>query len=222
MDSAAAALDAVVDAALARRLQRVSFSHCRLSPASAPALARLLGGDGLTTLKLELTAIQLDAPAAGVLAAALRGNSTLTSLTLAFACVFFAAAAGTALIGALTGHPSLQTLSLRGNRVAAADQAAVGAALGALIAANAPALTQLDLAFCDLGDNGLRAFFESLPHNMHLRELDCSHNGISEAFARDVLLPAVRANTSLRRLEASTDHVSLAAIEELVSRRAAA
>ncbi len=43
------ALDAVVDAALAGDLTGVTLSNCSLSPASAPALARLLRGGGALT-----------------------------------------------------------------------------------------------------------------------------------------------------------------------------
>jgi Ran GTPase-activating protein (RanGAP) involved in mRNA processing and transport len=144
----------------------------------------------------------LDAPAAAVLAAALRANSTLTSLTLNFAGVFHHPAAAAELLGALTGHASVRVLSLRGNYAMAAHQAAVGASLGALVAANAPALTELDVSHCRLGDDGLRALFDALPRNSHLRTLDVSGNNMSDAFARDVLLPALRANTSLRELSA--------------------
>jgi hypothetical protein len=165
----------------------------------------------------------LDAPAAAVLAAALRANSTLTSLSLNGAGVFQNAAAAAELLGALTGHASVQTFSLRDNRVADADQAAVGASLGALVAANTPALTQLHVRWCDLRDDGLRALFEALPHNTHLRELECSQNGMNEAFARDVLLPAVRASTSLRKLVArSRPSASAAEAKRIVSRRAEA
>jgi hypothetical protein len=45
-----AALDAVVDASLQRRLAAVYFMSCGLSPALVPALARLLGGGALTDL----------------------------------------------------------------------------------------------------------------------------------------------------------------------------
>jgi hypothetical protein len=221
-----AALDAVVDAALTRQLYSITFWQCRLFPASAPALARLLGCGTLTTL-VFVHADFIDAPAVGVLAAALRANHTLTSLRLDYVRLFDDAAAGIALVGALTGHPSLQTLSLGGNvLIAAADQAAVGAAVGTLIAANAPALTHLDVGLCHLGDDGMRALFDALPHNMHLQELECSHNGICDAFARDVLLPAVRANTSLRKLatwsRASAAAEAEAEAEAIVSRRAAA
>ncbi len=114
--------------------------------------------------------------------------------------VFDDAGARAALIGALSGHASLRVLSLLRNSVAAANQAAAGAALGALLAANAPALTQLNVQWCGLGDGGLRPLCDALSHNTHLQELDCSNNGISDAVARDVLLPAVRASASLRKL----------------------
>jgi hypothetical protein len=76
-----AALDAVVDAALARRMQMVALYSCGLSPASVPALIRLLACDALTTLACWCMVL-LDVPAARALAAALRANATLTSLRL--------------------------------------------------------------------------------------------------------------------------------------------
>jgi hypothetical protein len=167
-----AALDAVVDAALVRSVQAVTLNFCDLSPASAPALARLLGGTALTSLMCTGAGL-LDAPeAAVVLAAALRANSTLKSLTLYHVGVFADPAAAAELLGALTGHASLRVLDLEQNRVAAAHGAAVGAMLAALIAANAPALTRLNVSFCDLRDDGLRPLLEALRHNTHLRKLD--------------------------------------------------
>jgi hypothetical protein len=198
-----AALDAVVDAALARRMHTVILERCLLTPASAPALARLLSSGALKTLEVSWMVDQLlDAPAAAVLAAALRANSTLTSLALDNVAVWRDPDAAAELLGALHGHASLRVLSLVANHAeAAADRAAAGVALGALIAANTPALTHLDVSDCALGDHGLRALFEALPHNTHLRKLFCDDNGMSGAFARDVLLPAVRANTSLWELD---------------------
>jgi hypothetical protein len=198
------ALDAVVDAALVRRMHTVALRECGLLHASAPALARLLSSDALTTLTCVGMDL-LDVPAARVLAAALRANSTLTSLTLSNAHMFVDPAAVAELLGALIGHVSLRVLDVWDNGVYTAHQAAVGATLGALVAANAPALTKLDVSFCNLGDAGLRALFEALPHNTHLHALDCQSNDLSEAFARVVLLPAVRANASLRMLDVSQD-----------------
>jgi hypothetical protein len=218
-----AAVDAVVDAALARRLEAVMLYFCRLPPASAPALARLLSSDALTTLHVyhEVAPLLLDAPFARVVGAALRANSTLTSLTLENARVLGDAAAGAELLGALTGHASLQVLSLGGDRVERAHQAAAGAALGALVAANAPALTELNVMSSALGDAGLRPLFEALPRNTHLRKLCCYGNNTSEVFARDVLLPAVRANVSLRQLSTDAFYESGHAAVAVVNSRAA-
>jgi hypothetical protein len=60
---------------------------------------------------------------------------------------------------------------------------------------------ELDVAYCDLGDAMMRPLLEALAHNTHLRSLDCRRNDTSAAFARDELLPAVRANTGLRALK---------------------
>jgi len=220
-----AALNAVVDAALARRMHTIELVGCEISHASAPTLARLLGGSALTTLCCKYGK-PLDAPAAAVLAAALRANSTLTSLSLCASSVFDGdAAAGVELLGALTAHPSLHTLNLQSNELDpdfldADDRAAVGAALGALVAANAPALTELDVSDCGFCDDDLRPLIEALPHNTHLCVLDCSGD-LSDAFDRDVVLPAVRANTSLRKLATGGIYGPSNEAEELVSSRAA-
>jgi hypothetical protein len=198
-----ASLDAVVDAVLTRQMYSLFFLHCRLSPASVPVLARLLGGGALTTLSIcQLDQRLLDGPAAALLGPALRANATLTSLCLHNVGLWRDADAAAALLSALTGHGSLRELRLVSNHVGAEQEAAAGAALGALVAANAPALTELEVSICGLGDAGLGALFDALPTNTHLRALDVSHNSMSAAFARDVLLPAVRASTSLRTLGA--------------------
>jgi hypothetical protein len=205
-----AALGALVDAALARRLAALQLDNCDLSAASAPALARLLrGGDALTELWLAGHAFgtdgALDAPAAAALAPALRANATLTTLHLAALRLWDDLAAAATLLGALAAHPSLRALSIRGSSVRHADRAAAGASLAALLAANAPALTELDVAFCNLGDDGLAPLLQALRANTHLRALACPVNDITEAFAADVLLPAVRASGSLRALSACHD-----------------
>ncbi len=70
------------------------------------------------------------------------------------------------------------------------------------MAADAPALTELGLKCCRLGDAALGLLCDALPGNNHLRNLDLEDNDISAAFALQRLLPAVRANTSLRELRA--------------------
>jgi hypothetical protein len=191
-----AALEAVVGAALACGVESIHFAACHVPPAGAPALVRLLGGGTLTKLAITNQAeALLDGAAAALLGAALRANSTLTSLALC-ARLWHNTNASAALLAALAGHRSLRTLKVSDNQ-AQGVRTAAGAAFGALIAANAPALTELDVSFCRLGDAGLRPLFAALPANTHLRTLDVAQNGVSQACARDVLLPAVRANASL-------------------------
>jgi hypothetical protein len=197
--STLAALDAVVDAALTRHLNSLHFWYCELiTPAATPALTRLLGSDTLKELTISQEEQLLDGPSAALVGDALRANSTLTSFDVR-ADLWHDMDAAAALLGALTGHSSLRTLKLSEND-AEAGAAAVGAALGALVVANAHALTELDVSSSNLGDAGLRPLLDALPHNKRLRTLSVDGNGMSEAFARDVLLPAVRANTSLRKL----------------------
>jgi hypothetical protein len=195
---AAAALDAVVEAALACRLQKLELVACRLSPASAPALARLLGGSALTKLHIyghlgHNEQQLLDEPAAVLLGNALRANTTLTSLGLDAVSLWRDSAAAVALLNALTAHPSLCQLDVGRNPVGATQHRA-GAALGALVAANAPTLRNLRINESDLGDAGMGALVDALPHNTHLHTLLCAGNDMSEAFVRDRLLPAVRAD----------------------------
>jgi hypothetical protein len=198
-----ALLDAFVDAALSlARLCTVNFLNCGLSHASAPALARLLSSGTLTELKVDnLCSALLDAPAALLLGDALRTNAKLTSLTLHSTELWNDHAAASTLLGALTVHTSLRQLVVTGHqRLSEEDCLHTGTLLGAFVAADAPALTALDVSASFLCDMGMRPLFEALPGNSHLRTLRCSYNGISDAFAANVLLPAVRANTSLRTL----------------------
>jgi hypothetical protein len=126
-------------------------------------------------------------------AEALRANATLTSLRAVTLDLWADAAAGAALLAAATGHPSLAELDVCCNVVPAAHQAAAGAALGALVAANAPALRALDVSRCDLRDEALAPLVDALPRNTRLRQLSCDRNGLSAAFLRERLAPAARA-----------------------------
>jgi hypothetical protein len=105
-----------------------------------------------------------------------------------------------AVIGGATAHPSLRMLILSFSRggepeelTAAAQAAATGAALGALVAANAPALEQLHITFCGLGDAGLRPVAQALRANTHLTQISCEGNDASEQVEDDCMLPAARA-----------------------------
>jgi hypothetical protein len=211
-----AALNAVVDAVLSSGLVTLRLILSQLSPACMPALVRLLSSTALTELFISGTdgAQLLDGPSAALLGDAVHANSTLTSLSLDAAGLWRNPDAAAALLLALTGHPSVRALSLAVNEIAEAHAAAAGAALGALIAANAPALTELDVPENRLGDAGLRPLLEALPQNTHLRTLIVAGNNMSEAFAHDVLLPAVRANSGLRKLSAGHWFAYFAAVHE--------
>jgi hypothetical protein len=195
-----AALDAVVDAA--QRLTSVTLRLCGLGPASAPALARLLGSPALRELELSDGERQLaDEPAAVTLGDALRASPALTSLTLSGVGLWRDAAAAAALLGALTAHPRLRKLCLSSNAAATPEErATAGALLGALVAANSAALQELELSLGDLGEAGLGSLLDALPANMHLQSLIAAADSISEPFVRARLLPAVRDNGSLQRL----------------------
>jgi hypothetical protein len=202
------ALDAVVDAALARRLKALKF--CRLSAAAIPAITRLLTSNELKTLVIHNvnTAVEpMLLPgaegSATLLAAALRANNTLTDLGLTCANVWHDAAAAETLLQALTGHPSVRRVRLHSNPVRVADRARAGIMLGSLIAADS--VEKMDVSYCALGDEGLGPLVEALAANAHLCELQCQSNGMSETFALNRLLPAVHANTSLRSLKLVVD-----------------
>jgi hypothetical protein len=109
------------------------------------------------------------------------------------------------LLRALARHPGLEALTLEGDLHRAGE--ALGGALGALLAADAPSLTSLRVAGCALGDAGMAPLVAALPANTHLRALQCNGSALSAAFARDALLPAVRANASLRELSACEHEV---------------
>jgi hypothetical protein len=213
--------DALVDAC--RRLRALRLVRCGVGPAAAPALARLLRHGVLEELYIEagLREPLLDAGAATTLGAALRENATLTTLALHFTELWAEPAACATLLGALTGHASLESLSLMYNHTGS-EQLAAGAALGALIGADAPALTALDVSLCGLGDAGMTPLLRALPRNTHLRSLVCSEAGMSADAHRDVLLPAVAANASLRCLSLEEDCPHALEAEALVARRAAA
>jgi hypothetical protein len=219
-------VDAVADAALSQQLTALWLTDCGLTRACAPALARLCASSTLTELGVDGDGAVLEDVATGlVVADALRANTSLTELSLENLGIWRDPAVGAAIVGALTRHRSVRILQLCGMNVPVAHEAAAGAALGALVAANAPALHALDLSISELPDAVLGPLVDALPRNTHLRMLmmaDEEGQGMSEAFARDRLLPAVRANASLRVLHTGLNWESAVEAEDLVRQRAAA
>jgi hypothetical protein len=197
-----ALMGALADAAVARRLRVLFLQNCT-PPAPAP-LARLLVEGSLTVLQFSRTHAPgtplFDAAGAALVADALRVNTTLTKLKLLGAELCVDMRVACTLLCALVRHPSLRELRITGEKISMENRGAFGAAFGALIAADAPALHVLDCSSNLLEDVGLAPTVEALALNRHLQELNVSDNGISEAFAREQLLTALRANTTLRAL----------------------
>ena len=196
-----AAFDAVVDVAVTLRLTRLELFSCRVSPASIVALQRLLQvSDALRELVWSSARLH-DTNVVPILTESLRSNRSLTSLSLKNASLWRNVDAAAALFGTLTGHAGLTSIAVSSNNAAEAGAAAAaGALLGALVAADAPQLCVLDISYNELGDIGLAPLVDALPHNTHLRELQCDRNAMSAEFARDRLMPALAANTGLRVL----------------------
>jgi hypothetical protein len=201
-------LELLVDATVAAGFKKLELSECGLTPAAAPALARLLSSPALTSLHIvhsNVNDTMLDAAGCALLANALRGNCVLRELVLRGLVWRHFAAEVPVLFHALTGHASLRRLVCSNNHIGAdadSDAAAevFGHALGALVAADAPALEEMQISFQRRGTDAVGPLVDELPRNTHLRDLVLYSRNLSPAFAEQRLLPAVRSNTSLRRL----------------------
>ena len=182
----------------------VSFENCHLAPASLPVLTRLLQAGCLEGLDINNYehALFEEGPDLTAFCHALR-SSTLQKLELNMCELWRDPAVAGELLAALVGHLTLRELSLSWNHVNYTDDArrAAGKQLASLIT-HSSALHKLDLEYSYLGEAGLAPIFEALPRSITLKELCLVAHGqrISREFARDVILPAVRTNTSLRTL----------------------
>jgi hypothetical protein len=192
---------------------------------------------------------RVDASAAA-LAAALRAHDTLTALSMSTDGVAIAASAE-ALLRALEGHASVRALQLHDESGMLDNNAGVAAALGALVSADAPALEELHIHALPL-EAALAPLLGGLAANTHLRVLRCrsyadvdedymnfgssdddddspaaahapAADSLPRRFVRDALLPALRANASLRELALDdalgVQHAEAAPAVELVRRR---
>jgi hypothetical protein len=210
-------MDALLDVVVSSRIAHLTLYDCTVGRTSALSLARALRASA------ALTELHFDKPEHDefehtnlwheeswvAFADALRTHATLRELSLRGlarngASQRAGTGAGSArLVRALTGHPRLQCLRIaecNGSEPALAD------AIAALIAENAPALVELDVEHSNLGDAGVSALAAALRCNTHMQGLDISDNWASVACTRDVLMPALRANSSLRRLYATGNY----------------
>jgi hypothetical protein len=202
--------EALFDAFLAcPRLAHLELRFPTVSQDVLAGLARLLRADMLVSFTLSEVAPSAELwesrAAAMAFAAALRACKRLTHLSLTDIGLLAArgsVGAEAALMASLVGHPSLEDLSVGefpGNTGEFAAPALLGAWLGAVVAANTPALKCFCFSCASLSDADALPFFASLAFNTHLRWIVIYHHSLSIDFMRDVALPAIRANTSLRR-----------------------
>ena len=161
----------------------------------------------------------LTAAQAAHLAAALRRNSTLKTLRFSqLGLCEDGSDVPVALIDALVGHPSLRYLIICFDAVPEDARAAVGAAVGRLVAANAPKFAELE--GMDMDAVGLQPLIDALPHNTHLQYLDCRGNCAATQPIGAALAAAVRQNTSLTYFAAGeADHADLIAAAQFIEQR---
>ena len=188
-----AILDALFDAARLGRTPDFSVLSNHVFPGNHRALARLLQCDTLTSLSLRIDwNDEVDEDEFALLAPTLQGAIHLESLSLEV-CLWDFANFGE-ILAVLQALPALRRLNLGGNSALAADQAVVGRALGALLAADWPRLHTLNVEYCNLEDDAMAYVFAGLSANTHLRELlYFEGNDFSEDFHRDILTPALNA-----------------------------
>ena len=193
-------VEALLDFALNKPLTALGLPF-NLTPATMPLLTRFLSEGSLTTLEVWYTEGEL-APLPTFCAAV--AAAPLVRLYYAHAGLFDTLTAGLSLLAAVTGHPTLRHLALSGNPVTQAGRAAVGAALGLLVAADSPLIT-LDIKTCGLGNDGLLPFIDALPvSDTRLLHLICEENEFTQLTATR-LLAAVRAKASLINLSVAIE-----------------
>jgi len=233
-----AAAEALVQAAMLRRLTFLYLVGCSLTPAHLPPLTALLRAGALEQLWISNSHAPLfDGDTLPDFCAALRAAPRLARLTLCCSLLWHAPTSGAQLLGALRGRPALRELDLSCNEApGGVAQRAAGEALAALLAAPGGRLEALSLDYNNLGDAGMRPLFAAVRGSQCLRRLVCTHNNVgadglgdrllaaclpraAAGVARACILPAVRANASLRQLRFGQPG-ALAEAEELVLRRA--
>jgi len=183
----------------------MSLNSCGLSQTALPALGRLIQSPGFEHLQLSNDNDALfEGPALPAFCEALHNCTSLRTLGLDSVNLWADLAVATQLFDALEGLPALQKLSLCVNSTegSPAVQRAAGECL-ARLNARSSSLRVMDVSYNELGEAGMTPIFQALRNNSSLTELVFRGEQISASaeFARDVVLPAVRANTCLRKLQ---------------------
>jgi len=223
--SSAEQLGALVELAEAQ-LTTLRLLCCEMTPAALPPLARLLTAGRLTQLTIDCDDQLLTGAAVPAFCAALRASRLRTLEVCGAGLDGWTAAGLLPLLAACGGHATLRELLIASNGPLQEEERwAAAQALGALV--DAASLHALSVLGCGLGDDELAPLFAAVARSKMLRSLSVLHNPTTPAFGGLVVLPAVRANTSLKELRVcsrgvvASECVELEQAEELVRRRAA-
>ena len=198
-----AALEDLARAMVAAGVTSARISHCRLTPPALPALTLLLRSNVLRSFVISNGGAPLfTGPDLAAFCNALRSNSSLDWIHLGYCDLWADPADAGMVLAALAARTTPFALALEDNRVGetqAHQQFAAGVQLAQLTAAGE--LKKLNLVGCNLGEAGLAPIFEALPRASRLGHLTFKGEELGSEFARDVVLPSVRANNSLRELK---------------------
>jgi hypothetical protein len=209
----AATLDALLDVVVSSRIAHLTLHDCAVGRTSVLSLARALrASDALIELYFDKPA-HLDEHSPWhddsweAFGAALRAHAAFRELSLHGLAHngqrgVDTGAGAARLLRALTGHASLRYVCMAGCK---GDAPGMADAIAALIAANTPALVDLDFSDSNLRDAGVTALAGALRRSTHLRHLRMTDNHVSLACTREVLMPALRVNRSLRNFYAMSE-----------------
>ena len=196
-----ALLDSFVSAAIQLQLRRIFLFECDLAPQSLPSLTRLLTAGAVEDLSIVANTTPIFVgETVGPFCAALRA-SQLSTVNLGDNDMWESLDDAALVIAALTGHPTIKRLDLSENFAGnPAARLAAGTMLASLVAGTGSVLEHLDVSYSDLGNEGAGRLLWAVAASDTLLELRGIGNGISAAYARVFILPAVHANASLREL----------------------
>jgi hypothetical protein len=196
-----ATLEGLARATVAAGVERIAFIYCRLTPMALPALTLLLRPSVLRILNIYSSGVSLfTGPDLPAFCDALRSSSSLHNIMLC-ECELWADPAGAGMVlAALAVRTTPFELCLKLNHVGEtqAQRFTTGTQLTQLITRGR--LEALQLSYCNFGEAGLAPIFAALSLATRLESLKLLDEVMSGEFARDVVLPAVRANNSLLEL----------------------
>jgi hypothetical protein len=195
-------LDTIVSAAIQKRLTKVEFGFCRLTQASLPSLARLLTHGNVIDFNIRNEMPLFSLNVVDPFCNALR-VSRLVKLSLAETHFWRHPAGALAVLDAIHGHSTLRELDLSHNPENSYsreyERESFGQAMKELVGEGST-LEKLNLDYCYWDDARARALFQGVATSTRLRSLSIYASGVSPDCAVSYVLPAVRANTSLREL----------------------